>query len=179
MLGLSLSQLHWTEQEWSDFSESYREQSQMQLGPPREEGDHRDEKKQGQMYEETKEEPGSNFLVKNVFIKCHCIWECILCECMAHEYVLFLFTTSCAGTDCKESARNVGDGVQSLGWEDPLEREWQPTSVFLPGESHGFWSLEGYRPQGCKELDMTEQLTLSLCLSLGSSIYWPSSSSYS
>ena len=90
---------------------------------------------------------------------------------MAHEYVLFLFTTSCAGTDCKESARNVGDGVQSLGWEDPLEREWQPTSVFLPGESHGFWSLEGYRPQGCKELDMTEQLTLSLCLSLGSSIY--------
>ena len=26
--------------------------------------------------------------------------------------------------------------VQSLGWEDPLEkRAWQPTPVFLPGES--------------------------------------------
>ena len=24
--------------------------------------------------------------------------------------------------------------VQSLGWEDPLEREWEPTPVFLPGE---------------------------------------------
>ena len=27
--------------------------------------------------------------------------------------------------------------VWSLGWEDPLEEEWQPTPVFLPGESHG------------------------------------------
>ena len=25
--------------------------------------------------------------------------------------------------------------IQSLGWEDPLERAWQPTPVFLPGES--------------------------------------------
>ena len=25
--------------------------------------------------------------------------------------------------------------VWSLGWEDPLEDVWQPTSVFLPGES--------------------------------------------
>ena len=34
--------------------------------------------------------------------------------------------------------------------------EWQPTPVFLPGESHGQRSLVGYSPQGCKELDMTE-----------------------
>ena len=27
--------------------------------------------------------------------------------------------------------------VQSLGQEDPLEKEWQPTPVFLPGEFHG------------------------------------------
>ena len=46
--------------------------------------------------------------------------------------------------------------VQSLGWEDPLEKEWQPTPVFLPGESHGRRSLEGYYPQGRKESDMTE-----------------------
>ena len=36
--------------------------------------------------------------------------------------------------------------VQSLGQEDPLEKEWQPTPVFLPEESHGQRSLEGYRP---------------------------------
>ena len=26
---------------------------------------------------------------------------------------------------------------QSLVWEDPWRRKWQPTPVFLPGESHG------------------------------------------
>ena len=38
----------------------------------------------------------------------------------------------------------------------PWRRAWQPTLVFLPGESHGQRSLAGYSPQGCKELDMTE-----------------------
>ena len=27
--------------------------------------------------------------------------------------------------------------VQSLGQEDPLEKEWRPALVFLPGESLG------------------------------------------
>ena len=27
--------------------------------------------------------------------------------------------------------------VQSLGWTIPWRRAWQPTPVFLPGESHG------------------------------------------
>ena len=46
--------------------------------------------------------------------------------------------------------------VQSLGWEDPLEEGMQPTSVFLPGKSHGQRSLAGYSPRGCEELDMNE-----------------------
>ena len=36
------------------------------------------------------------------------------------------------------------------------------TPVFLPGESHGQRSLEGYSAQGRKEADMTERLTRSL-----------------
>ena len=36
--------------------------------------------------------------------------------------------------------------VQSLGQEDPLEKEMAPTPVFLPGESHGWRSLMGYSP---------------------------------
>jgi len=28
----------------------------------------------------------------------------------------------------------------------PLRRAWQPTSVFLPGESHGWRSLASYDP---------------------------------
>ena len=41
--------------------------------------------------------------------------------------------------------------IQSLGWEDPWRRKWQPTPVFLPGESHGQRSLAGYSPWGRKE----------------------------
>ena len=50
--------------------------------------------------------------------------------------------------------------VRSLGWEDPLERKWQPTPVSLPGKSHGQRSLVGCSPWGSKELGTTEQLTL-------------------
>ena len=38
--------------------------------------------------------------------------------------------------------------VRSLGQEAPLERGWEPTPVFLPGESHGWRSLAGYSPWG-------------------------------
>ena len=44
----------------------------------------------------------------------------------------------------------------SMGQEDPLRRKWQPSSIFLPGKSHGQRSLVSYSPWGCKELDMTE-----------------------
>ena len=46
----------------------------------------------------------------------------------------------------------------------PWKKKWQPTSVFLPGESHGQRSLEVYSPWGCKQLDMTEQLTTAFFL---------------
>ena len=69
--------------------------------------------------------------------------------------------------------------VQFLGREDPLEKEmathssilawripwreepgrkWQPTPVFLLGESHGGRILVGYSPWGHKESDTTERL---------------------
>ena len=44
----------------------------------------------------------------------------------------------------------------------PWRRAWQPTPVFLPGESHGPRSLAGYSPWGHKESDMTERLSLHL-----------------
>ena len=40
--------------------------------------------------------------------------------------------------------------VWSLGQEGPLGREWLPSSVFWPGESHGQRRLEGYSPRGWK-----------------------------
>ena len=41
-------------------------------------------------------------------------------------------------------------------------RKWQPTPVFLPGGSLEQRSLVGCRPQGRKESDTTEQLSLFL-----------------
>ena len=38
----------------------------------------------------------------------------------------------------------------------PWRRKWQPTPVFLSGESHGQRSLVGYSPWGHRELDATE-----------------------
>ena len=42
----------------------------------------------------------------------------------------------------------------------PWGRKWHPTPVFLRGESYGQKSLVGYSPWSCKELDMTEQLSM-------------------
>ena len=33
---------------------------------------------------------------------------------------------------------------------------WQPTPIFLPGESHGQRNPVGYSPWGCKESDTTK-----------------------
>ena len=54
--------------------------------------------------------------------------------------------------------------VQSLVRKMPWRREWLSTPVFLPGESLGQRNLGGYSPGGCKESEMTEQITLSLSL---------------
>ena len=48
--------------------------------------------------------------------------------------------------------RDRGLMVGKISWR----RAWQPTPAFLPGETHGQRSLEGYSSQGFKESDMTE-----------------------
>ena len=50
-------------------------------------------------------------------------------------------------------------GFNSWVRKIPWRRKWQPTPVFLPGESHGQRSLEGYCPWDHQELDKTEQVT--------------------
>ena len=46
--------------------------------------------------------------------------------------------------------------VQSLGWEDSLEKGMETHSSILASESHGQRSLVGYSPWGQKESDGTE-----------------------
>ena len=44
------------------------------------------------------------------------------------------------------------NNILKVNWR----RAWQPTPVFLSGESHGQRSLTGYSPWSCTESDMTE-----------------------
>ena len=64
------------------------------------------------------------------------------------------------GTNSKEPAcrctRSKRHGFDPWVGKIPWRRKWQPTPVFLPGESHGQRSLVGYSPEGCTESDMTE-----------------------
>ena len=50
--------------------------------------------------------------------------------------------------------------VQSLGREDPLEKEVATHSSLLPREIPRAEEPGGYSPWGCKESDTTERLTL-------------------
>ena len=50
------------------------------------------------------------------------------------------------------------EDYEIIGTATNGKRKWQPTPVFLPGESQGRRSLVGYSPRGRKELDTTEQL---------------------
>ena len=43
-------------------------------------------------------------------------------------------------------------------------RAWQPTPVFLPGESHGLRSLGVYSPWGREELDLTKVTEHATCI---------------
>ena len=49
-------------------------------------------------------------------------------------------------------------------WGSTYFFKWLPTPVFLPEEFYGQRRLASYSSWGCKESDMTEQLTLSLSL---------------
>ena len=56
---------------------------------------------------------------------------------------------------CSPWGRSESDTTERLHFH-ALEKEWQPTTVFLPGESQGWWSLVGCRLWGRTESDMTE-----------------------
>ena len=52
----------------------------------------------------------------------------------------------------RRKTRMIDPGLKKIPWR----RAWQPTPVFLPGESHGQRSLAGSTPWCCQESDSTE-----------------------
>ena len=77
------------------------------------------------------------------------------CECVFSNLIgVFLGGASGEESTCQCRRLGFDPWVQKIPWS----RKWQPTLIFLPGKSHGQWSLAGYSPLGHREMD-----TLSIC----------------
>ena len=59
----------------------------------------------------------------------------------------------------RHKRRGFDPWIRKILWK----RKWQPTSVFLPGESHGHRSLAGYSPWGRKWVNVTMRLNNNKC----------------
>ena len=77
-------------------------------------------------------------------------WRDLGVEIVELQYMLLprWYSGKESACQCKKCKREV----RSLGQEDPLEKEWQPTPVFLPGKFYGQKSLVGYSPWGRKRV---------------------------
>ena len=61
--------------------------------------------------------------------------------------------------------QDQGQKIITVMYMSDRRRQWHPTSVPLPGESHGQRSLVGYSPWGCEESDTSERLHFHFSLS--------------
>ena len=93
------------------------------------------------------------FLWVNNIPLCVCVCVCVYTHIYihTHTYIYTHIRTHTEGfpgsSDGKESTCHAGDlsSIPGLG-RPPWRREWLPTLVFLPGESHGQRSLTSYTP---------------------------------
>ena len=77
-----------------------------------------------------------------------------LVPCLSLSLLFLRVPTCCSGKESACQCRQCG--FDPWVGKVPWRRKWQPTLVFLPGESHGQESLVGHSSQGCKESDKTE-----------------------
>ena len=109
------------------------------------------EHQEGELWESLGEEQLTLDMTWRLGLCRQCLYEELVCQCRR----------------CKRYRFN--SQVRKISWR----RIWQPTPVFLPGESSGQRRLVGYRPQGCTELDTTEatqssqHIHMAQCLYLG------------
>ena len=75
----------------------------------------------------------------------------VVCICRASPVALVVKNLPASAGDSREH------GFDPWVGKVPWRRAWQPTSVFLSGESHGQSNVAGYSPQSHKELDTLKQ----------------------
>ena len=101
------------------------------------------------------------YFIYHIYIYIHYIYTHYIYTHYTHTHTRTCMRSP-GGSDSKESICNSGDLSLIQVGKIPWRRKWQPTPVFLPGESHGQRSLVCYSPWGRKESDMTEWLILTL-----------------
>ena len=96
--------------------------------------------------------------------KVYSLYLCLFC-CLTYRvidtiFLNFIYMRDFPGASdgeasCLQCGRPRFDPwVGKILWK----QKWQPTPVLLPGKSHGWRSLVGYSPWGCRQSDTTEQL---------------------
>ena len=96
------------------------------------------------------------FMWQYVFISLRCVCVCI------YIYIGVELLDSLVAQTVKCLPAVQKTKVRSRVEKIPWRRKWQPTPMFLPGESHRQRSLMGYSPWGHKELDTIERISLSI-----------------
>ena len=105
------------------------------------------------------------FVIKITVRTYHCfklltIKSCTSVFLLCDSNLIFSNSSFPSGSDRKECLKcrtpRFKPWVGKMHWR----KKWQPTPVFLPGESHGQRGLAGCSLWGRKELDTTEQLTV-------------------
>ena len=83
-------------------------------------------------------------LVIQKSIQCHLLPEALAPSCFNSIHI------------CVSVVKNLPAMQETWIWSldqedhDPWRRKWQPTTVLLPGKSHGQRNLAGYSPRGCR-----------------------------
>ena len=97
--------------------------------------------------------PRSIHVAANGIITSFFMVNTLLCVCIhTYIYMYVYILDKVMATHSSTLAWKVPDRLQSTHWR----RKWQPTPVFLPGESQGQGSLVGCFLRGRTELDTTE-----------------------
>ena len=90
-------------------------------------------------------------------------YSSILCVCVYIYIYIYIYTKTFQIAQMVKNWPAMWEiWVLSLGGEDPLEKETATNSSITPGEFHGQRNLGGYSLWHCKDLDWTEQLSLSI-----------------
>ena len=89
---------------------------------------------------------------------------CILSPCLFNLYAGYIMRN--AGLDEAQTGIKIaGRNINNLSYGDDWRRQWHPTPVLLPGNSHRRRSLVGCSLWGRKESDRTERLHFHFSLS--------------